>query len=489
MIIAASPRRQGSALPRDRSLEISHSFLKVRFVALGAALAVFVAILFVPKVLGDGDIYMHIAAGRWMLENRAVLRIDPFSFTFAGHPWLTHEWLAEVAMALAYIGGGWSAFLLMFATVCAVAVGLFTFYMSRWLNGLALAIVVLLAISCMSGTFLVRPHLRVWPLLVVWIGELVVAAEKGRRPPLWLLPVMVLWANLHASFMFGLAFIPVMAVEDALVHRTPRAAARNWGLFAALSLVAALITPHGFDGLLFPFKLMGMPELYMIEEWQPLRLQILQPAVLVLGFVMFAFLWRGIRIGPVRLLVFLGLVYLALAHERDLMLLAMVAPLVIAQPVAAAIGAAPSTGQRAGYRPQLAFALAFVVLAVVRLAVPVERGDGRVTPASALAHVPASVARLPVFNDYSFGGYLIFKDVRPFIDGRAELYRGAFINTYVRMLRGDDKTLPAELAKYRIRWTILAPGDLAVAAMDRMKGWHRLYTDKWAVVHVKDSTP
>jgi hypothetical protein len=42
------------------------------------------------------------------------------------------------------------------------------------------------------------------------------------------------------------------------------------------------------------------------------------------------------------------------------------------------------------------------------------------------------------------------------------------------------------LRRYEIAWTIFAPNQRAVAQMDHEPGWRRLYTDAWAVVHVRD---
>jgi hypothetical protein len=464
----------------------SRSLLTPRFVALVAAVALFAVMLFVPAVLNDGDTYMHIAAGRWMLDNQAVLRIDPFSYTFAGHPWQTHEWLSEVIMALAYVGGGWNGLVLLFAVAEAITAYCLTMYLSRRIDGAILAVTVVLAISCTAGGFLARPHMLAWPLLVVWSAEMVYAAEAGRRPPLWLIPLMVLWANLHASFVFGLALMLPMALEDALEHRSLRNALRHWGPFALVAVAASLLTPHGIDALLFPFKLMGMPQLYLIDEWRPLNLRLFGPAQLVFGFALFVFLSRGVRLKPVRLVVLLGLVYLALIHVRDILLLSALGPFLIARPLGESLHNVPLPSARLGLRTALAFALSFAVLGAARFLAPLERDDGKATPLTAFAHVPASLARQPVFNEYAFGGFLMFHDVRPFIDGRAELYGGKFIERYVTATRPGAATLDAILSKYRVRWTILAPDDGAVATMDAMKGWHRLYADKWAVIHVKD---
>ena len=90
MILRRHPRRQSIASPEAGHClapSLPKTPSNARLIVLGTALAAFAIVLFVPAVLGDGDTYWHIAAGRWMLDNQAVLRIDPFSYTFAGHPW------------------------------------------------------------------------------------------------------------------------------------------------------------------------------------------------------------------------------------------------------------------------------------------------------------------------------------------------------------------------------------------------------------------
>jgi hypothetical protein len=95
-----------------------------------------------------------------------------------------------------------------------------------------------------------------------------------------------------------------------------------------------------------------------------------------------------------------------------------------------------------------------------------------------------------VLNDYSFGGYLIFAGIPTFIDGRGELYGGALINRYNRALAlvdlGDFLKL---LDEYHIAATLLAPGTPAIAMLDRLPQWQRVYSDDVAVVHKRKDTP
>ncbi len=118
-----------------------------------------------------------------------------------------------------------------------------------------------------------------------------------------------------------------------------------------------------------------------------------------------------------------------------------------------------------------------------RLAWPVTRADSPSTPAAALAHVPAGLASQPVFNDYGFGGYLIFKGVKPFIDGRSDMYGNAFSADFFKATQPDKPTLDRLLSQYHVAWTILQPSDHTVAVMDAEPGWRRLYADQTAVIH------
>jgi hypothetical protein len=91
-----------------------------------------------------------------------------------------------------------------------------------------------------------------------------------------------------------------------------------------------------------------------------------------------------------------------------------------------------------------------------------------------------------VLNDYGFGGYLIFSHVRPFIDGRAELYGDAMLSLYARLQAGDREAIEATLERYGIAWTIFPPDARIAAILDREPGWRRLYADTTAVVHARD---
>jgi hypothetical protein len=95
----------------------------------------------------------------------------------------------------------------------------------------------------------------------------------------------------------------------------------------------------------------------------------------------------------------------------------------------------------------------------------------------------------PVLNGYGFGGSLIGAGVRPFIDGRADLYGDAFLDLYGKIAAGDRQALDDALTRWRIAWTIFPPSEPIVAVIDREPGWRRLYADTFAVVQVREDAP
>jgi hypothetical protein len=95
-----------------------------------------------------------------------------------------------------------------------------------------------------------------------------------------------------------------------------------------------------------------------------------------------------------------------------------------------------------------------------------------------------------VLNDYAFGGYLVFAGIPTFIDGRGELYGGQFIVRYNRALAlADLADFLKLLDDYKLDATLLAPDTPAVALLDRLPDWQRVYSDDVAVVHKRLASP
>ena len=139
---------------------------------------------------------------------------------------------------------------------------------------------------------------------------------------------------------------------------------------------------------------------------------------------------------------------------------------------------------RAGRSRPIGWAIAaIVVLAATGLTLRagISNENHRFAPTAAVQFAQAHQLTGPVFNDYEFGGYLIFSGIAPFVDGRADVYGDAFLQRAA--MAGQ---LPGLLQQYAIAWTLLDPQDARVALLDHLAGWQRAYGDDIAVIHVRN---
>lgn len=443
---------------------------RIRFdaglVALGTAALALVVTLASPGILQNGNLYWHIAAGRWIIENHAVLRIDPFSFTFTGYPWHTQGWLSQLLLALVYLGAGFGGVLALCALAAAATAGIFAYSLARYWQGPLLVGGIILAFVTAAGAVSALPYLLALPFAVIFTAEIAAARAGNRRPAFALLPAMLLWANLHTSFVLGLALTVVLGAEAVMADRR-LAVARDWLVFAGYALIAALATPYGIEGLAHAIRSLILPLPAPVQALTPLLLALPAAAVLLRRRATL------LRAGCVALLFLL-----ALYQPAARLFFAAAVPLLSAGPLVQG-----RFSPRLALKPAVAFAVLALLAVTARAFLPLELSDSPVTPAEALSHVPAALRRSPVLNEVAFGGYLIVNDIRPFIDSRPH-YPSGFRARAAQL--GDPALLARVLARYHIRWTLLAPANPAIKVLDGLKGWKRFYSGPFAVVHVKD---
>ena len=457
--------------------------------------------------LSDPDTLWHIAAGRWMVEHRALPMRDMFSWTMPGAPWTAHEWLSELVLY-----GAWSVAGLRGAVaLSAVCFALTAAYLARFLcdrlEPQQILPIGLLFVGLISTHYLARPHVLVWPLLAYWTGTLVATVDTERPPPWWLLGLLLLWANLHASFTLGLAMAAGLAL-DAVVE-APTAAERwvrirHWGRFGIGCLVAVSLNPNGLGTLWHALQLMQMKEtLGVVNEWKSANFHEFQLILLWMVLVFGLALGGRLRLSPVRVLLLLALFYMALKHVRYHSTLALTSLFLLATPLASALRLSTARREEGDVEAldalmrrltaptrRLATGAAILIgaawLGGAARWIPSAPNDG-ITPSRALAAYRATGRDTGgLFNSYAFGGYLIYQGIPVFIDGRADMYGDAFVKevTDVLMMKRPH-ALERYLDDRQIRWTMLTPGTPAVELLDHLPAWRRLYADSVAVVHLR----
>jgi hypothetical protein len=467
---------------------------------IGAVVYLFV--LGVRQVmLSDPDTYWHLAAGRWMIDHSAVFTTDPFSHTMHGKSWMAHEWLSEVMFAAAYEAGEWSGIVVLTAVAFAASLAILTRYLLKYLEPVHALTFAGLAMAMALPHIVARPFVLAMPVMVLWTAKLVEARDRQTTPSMWLLPLMTLWANMFGGFTVGIAFCFAFAAEAVLsaASRQERLkSARGWGIFALLAVCSALVTPNGIKGFVLTLSIFSGENLIEhIGEWQSPNFHKFQPLELWLLAFLAVALYTGVRLPPVRLLLLLGLVHLALWSARSGELLGFLAPLILAAPLAAQWY--PTPGSDRATRLDWIFQelarpakLSTVVIFIGFLGsiTTLVAGRGTLQPRNNISPVAAVDAarkgniKGPVFNAYDFGGYLIHAGIPTFIDGRSEMFGEVFVREYLDSLRSRD-LLRQVLEKYRIEWTLLRPGSYEAEVLNDFPEWRRFYVDDVAVIHVR----
>jgi hypothetical protein len=450
--------------------------------ALQAGLPLLLAALiaFAVQIYMDGDTGWHLGAGKWIIAHGVVPTTDPFSHTMLGKAWTAHEWLAEVLMVGADRLAGWGGLAALFALSAATTFWLlareaFRHLPARW---------AVAAVGTSAGLLfpfaLARPHMLAWTLLAAWTVILLRAREQHRAPPLAAALLMVVWANLHASYIFGFGLAGLFALESLIENPRDRALLGRWAAFGLAALAAAaFVTPFGPSDFLYPFQVSGMKALAVIGEWRRSTVPADNLFYLCLTglAVLIAKRWRAVP--PLRLLLLVGLSAMAILHARHQMLFAIVGLLVVL----------PMLNPDTAPRPHLPrvkwFWPAVALLIAIRLAVPYQFREHSSYPLTLLAKVPVEIRKEPVYNEYSQGGPLVMLGIRPYIDGRADMYGDDFTFRSRAINRGDMVKFRQDVARYGIRWAVVEYDDGIKPKLEREEGWRKLAEDKHATVFVR----
>lgn len=451
-------------------------------------LPVLVGVLLLPAALGssqtifnDGDVSWHIATGRWILAHHALPTTDPFSFTWAGKPWVPIEWLAEVIYASVYNLAGYSGVSALVTAALMALNGIVFFNASRWVRFPLLALVAMDVV--LIPMMLARPHLLGWPILALWIAIMLRAREHNRAPPLWAALIMTLWANLHGGFVFGLAIAAAFGLEGVLSSDDRGLALREWALFGVLCAIAVCLNANGVQGALHPLRFTQLQMLPMIEEWKPSNPKVTPFFFGVLALTLALIAWKRPRLHPVRWLLLAAFVAAAMYQARHQAMLAIVAAMLLPEGFARSVER-PADGDRRAATMIAAAGAAFLVL--VRAAMPMTMVETETNPWKLIASVPPELRSQPVLNDYSMGGPLILSGIRTFIDGRGDMYGDPHVLSYARISSGDAREFAGVVNRWNIRWAIVAGSDKRLVSMlERTPGWRRIRQDKAGFVYVR----
>lgn len=229
---------------------------------IAIALPALVALL-VP--LPAVDLAYQVRAGDEILTARALPVADTWTFTAWGTPWVDQQWLAQVKLAAGYAIGGWEVLAVLRAGLVAFTTGvLIAIARERGASPRTSAILALAAFALAAPALALRPQLFGIALFAVLLWLI---AVRARSPRLYVLAplVVVLWANVHGSFVLGPALLGYAWLSDLAAHRPARVSL--WILVAGI--LATLVNPYLAGAWLYAANIGVNPAIAgQVSEWQ-----------------------------------------------------------------------------------------------------------------------------------------------------------------------------------------------------------------------------
>jgi hypothetical protein len=333
------------------------------------------------------DIWWHLKTGQLILEQHTLPFVDWYTYSDSEAAWVDLHWGFQVLAAIAYGIGGVTLLILAKAALITTAVAIGTFSTRANLDGCIRVGVWSLVAVVLTGRGIVRPEILSLVFLAAWLAVLLRA--HARPTLLWCLPpLLVVWVNCHALFVFGLVVFAAWVVDFCLRS----VAAGRWGLASlgeeatsiaiapasdtapatkpadadsmttlsaqqviivgAMLAVACLMNPYFEEGALFPlvlFRKLSVDEAFYsvrVDEFTSpvaffgqigLRSLHLDAAAILWLLAAGSFLWLGTwrRVSVFRALLFAAFSYLGFKMIRNLSPTAIVSGAVLCENLAA----------------------------------------------------------------------------------------------------------------------------------------------------------
>ena len=482
---------------------------------LGIALILLVVALCVNPV-PESDLFWQLRTGEWIVSNHAAPHADLYSWTRPGTPWIAHEWLSFAVLWQCFHLAGFGGLYLLTAAAVATIFGLHFAFINRETRSPLLTFLLCAGCAVVASPFFQpRPQLATYLFSLITLHILLEfrsGAATAKRLAL-LVPMFVVWANLHAGMLIGLALIGIFAIGEVVSSVVDRNR-RLWPALLATAVAcfaATLITPysyHVYANILSTIS--NSTAMSIVAEWASpdFHQEYGKQIELLIAAIVYGMFFTRLRREPADALLLLVLVHEALSANRNGPLLAILGVTVAAKHIHSAINwhlfradTAPATSLAGSTPPgtiALVLAAAFVLFGFANASRSVRAFGG--STGSTLHRIGQTIvvywtypeaacdfirreqfpSTMHMFNSYDDGGFLAWRmPERPvFIDSRADVYFGHVLEDY-RKVNSLKYGWDAILTRYG--------ADMIVVSVSNRQVRQYLSSTDWALVYVDDA--
>jgi len=418
-------------------------------------------------LLVDGDVGWHIRTGEYILNHHAVPHYDLYSFSKPNAPWYAWEWLTDVIDGSLYRLAGLKGVVLLAGVVIALfATTLIRRMVWRSTHLFVAVVIALMAVGAASIHFLARPHIFTMLLLSISVWMIEADRREPSRRIWWLVPITMVWTNLHGGFLALIAVLGLtalgMGIESWMSRGGWRAAlhgASRYGMLTAACAAATLVNPYGYGLHVHVLEYLRSDWIRsVIQEFQSPSFRnenMLQfEALMLVGLIATGLLLKRRHVVEALWIVFFA--HMSLGSVRHVPLFATVAAPIIAAEIAdwwktwttdarngsiLKIVNSMAADSLSGFRRSSAWPV-IVVMALVVIQRPIPWPTdfpSEIFPVQMVHQHAAEILHSRLMTTDQWADFLIFTNPaqKVFVDGRSDFYGPDVGNQYIHLMNGQ----------------------------------------------------
>lgn len=456
----------------------------------------------------DPDIWWHLKTGEWIAAHHAVPWTDPFGANTQGEQWIAYSWLAELLFYWIDQAQPMLGLHLLQGCIVAATVGILFFHAHARSGSFRSAMLLASLFLAPMIPWVARPQIfsflfTALTMLILWWGR-----HRNSRV-LWLLPpLMAVWANIHVYFIVGIGLMALHFLEDW--KRLPEQKFAH-GVLLLLCILAPLLNPYGVH----LYEEIFLLAKHGSEGWAAEVIRELASPNFHDWPMKIFFLWVALggatlmlsekKPGMLTLFLFIGLLYQALQHRRDIPYFVIVMLPIVGDHLAHIPWqngrAFFNKGQSASWLrlpvpKALLHWLVALALLPIALVLPYrmlnapdhfEVEHRRIEMTGAAEYLLQARPPGPLYHALNWGGYFIYALTpvyQVYIDGRTQLYSRSFWENHDRVRHGKPDW-EQQLDESGARTVIWDKDDPLASLLRRSPRWTFAWSDEHAVIFVK----
>lgn len=464
---------------------------------------------FRPITAINEDLGRHLLLGKIILQNTSVPTTNLLSYTNHNYPFMNSHWGAEVIFYSIYSLAGFNGLQIVVTVIAIASVLLIASFIYKRYALIPLLLASFLYVPLLLERTDVRPEIVSYLLLSIFIVILFHYREHYTKRILLLIPLQIIWVNIHIYFFIGLLLIFLFLLDALITHKGKLTkTVTTISVTFLLACIGSLLNPHGIIGVLFPLTVFHNYALPVIENQNAFLLLRMykHPAIYVLFLTIcilfFSLIYTYRKTKPIDWLLAVTFSLAAILAYRNISLFAYVTFIPFIAVTSALIKKLISfikKNTREKYFIILKHYFLFIMLLLLLVQITQtimtkDVGFGvKEYGKNSVDFFVDNNLQGPIYNNFDIGSYLSYRlyPQKIFVDGRPEAYPKNFFETTYIPMQEDLKYFAKRDKQYKFNTLFISHWDQTREKNDFLKqvinnsNYQLVFLDDYAMILVK----